>query len=779
MAKRSNTIIRVVLAVAISLMAGSRIVHAQDLSCSPGDIEVGRMRFVGNHAYTGDELSDAIVTTPSSWARRTFRIIGKRRCLDHDEFPRDRVRLEIFYRKHGYYQVSVDTLVRFTRPGVVAVTFNIHEGRPVIIDSLRVSGLGGVRDSARIARELPVGARGLRQKHVDTLFDRYAIDATRDTLQRRLRSVGYPFAQVLESYTADTTTRLATVAFNVIPGAFATIGSVKIQSQSVKGGKAQIPDRVAKALTGLSVGEPYRAPDLIKAQRNLYETDAYRRVEYQLTPDSVGPAVHDTTVDVLMKLQEDYIHSARAGVGYGTIDCFRISGQYVDKNFLDDARHLDLTAGVTKIGIGYPLGGLRDSFCAPARGDIYSDSINYHVAATLRQPSLFGARLFPTLTLFSERRSEYNAYIRSTPIGLTGTLTLPEGKFSFIPQYSLQYGRTSASPALLCAVFNLCVASDQNTFQQTQWLGVLGGTGVFDTRDNPLLPSRGVYITASLTHSGPEILSSKFQQFTKATANAAAYFDILHSGNILALRVSAGKIFGTYTSPSTGETFVPLDQRLYAGGPTTVRGFPQNQLGPVVYTTTNVDSLPPKTPCRGCWGIQQNLPFRVVPTGGNQSEVANAEMRLKSPFLPQYVGWTVFVDAGRVQPEVQNNAELDHEFQNFRVTPGLGLQILTPIGPLRVDIGYNGYSQPTGPAYYLVPLPSGAPSSESAQLKVLCVSPGNTLPVTYAIPSPGQTGWKPLPNQPTGATCESTFQPPAKNGFFNRLNFNFSIGPAF
>jgi outer membrane protein assembly complex protein YaeT len=750
--------------------------RAQDLTCTPGQIEVGKLRFTGNRAFTDNDLENAIITTPSSWARRTFRFLGSRRCLDHDEFPRDRVRLEIFYRKHGYYQVNVDTLVRFIRPGVVAVTFAIREGSPVVIDSLALSGLTGVRDSLKIVRELPVRARGPGRRNADTLFDRYAIDATRDTLQRRLRSFGYPFAQVLENYTVDTTARASSVEFHVIPGAFATIGSITITSENVKGKKPQIPDNVARSLTGLKIGEPYRAPDLIKAQRNLYETDAYRRVEYSVTPDSVGPAVRDTQVDVNMKLQEDYIHSARAGAGYGTIDCFRLQGQYVDKNFLDDARHFDLTAGVTKIGIGYPLGGLRDSFCAPARGDIYSDSLNYHVAATIRQPSLFGARVFPTLTLFSERRSEYNAYIRSTPVGLTGTLTLPEGPFSFIPQYSLQYGRTSASPALLCAVFNLCVAADQATFQKLQTLSIVGGTAVFDTRNNALLPSRGVYITSSITHSGTEILSSKYQQFTKITGNAAVYFDLAHTGNVLALRASAGTIFGTYTE-SDGAAFVPLDQRLYAGGPTTVRGFPQNQLGPVVYVTTNVDSAGTKT-CKTCWSIQQTLPVRVVPTGGNLSEVGNAELRLKSPFLPQYVGWNVFVDVGRVQPEVQN-AELDRQFQNFKATPGVGLQLLTPIGPLRVDVGYNSYPQPFGPAYYLVQLPNGAPSSESAQLPVLCVSPGNTIPVSHGIPSPGMPGWKPIPTQPSGATCEATFAPPAKNGFFNRLNFNFSIGPAF
>src|ERR1700749_1474805 len=168
--------------------AAPRTAAAQDLTCQPGDVEVGRLSFVGNHAFDADQLENAIVTTPSSWARRRFRIFGTRRCLDRDEFPRDRVRLEIFYRKHGYYQASVDTAVRFMRPGVVAVTFKIKEGKPVVIDTLVVEGLAGVRDSAKIVANLPIKARGGQgRKSADTVFDRYAIDIGRDTVLFRLR----------------------------------------------------------------------------------------------------------------------------------------------------------------------------------------------------------------------------------------------------------------------------------------------------------------------------------------------------------------------------------------------------------------------------------------------------------------------------------------------------------------------------------------------------------------------------------------------------------------
>jgi outer membrane protein assembly factor BamA len=748
---------------------------AQDLTCQPGDVEVGRLQFVGNHAFDADQLENAIVTTPSSWARRRFKLFGTRRCLDRDEFPRDRVRLEIFYRKHGYYQAAVDTVVRFMRPGVVRVTFAIHEGQPVIIDTLAVEGLAGVRDSAKIIRNLPIRARGgPGRRNADTVFDRYAIDIARDSLLLRLRSNGYPYAQVLERYTADTIRRAATVGYTVVPGAYATIGAVRIESRSVRGGKPEVPNSEALRLSGLTPGQPFSAPGLLRAQRNLYETGAYRRVTYTVTPDSVPPSVRDTTVDVLLNSQEDYIHTARAGVGWGTIDCFRVSGQYTDKNFLRGARQLDLNAGITKLGIGNPTNGLTDSFCAPARGDIFSNTLNYHVAATLREPRLFGKRLYPLVTVFSEIRSEYNAYLRTTPVGGSAQITASTGPFSLVPQYTLQYGRTTASPALLCAVFSLCQAQDQARVTAYQVLSLLGLSTSYDTRDDALRPLRGQYANVTLTHSGPELGSASDLQFTKVTAEAAVYFNLFHSGNVLAMRARYGRIFGTVTIG--GEQFVPLDQRLYAGGPTTVRGFPQNQLGPVVYVTQNLDSA--ANPRRYFANPDQTV--RVVPTGGNQSEVGNVELRLKSPFLPRYLGWTAFVDAGRVQPEV-TSAQLDKQFQAYRVTPGIGVRLETPIGPLRMDVGYNSYGPPNGPAYYSVTLPKGAPAAESAVLPVLCVSTGNTIPVTIGVPPGAPAGSVPIPMQPTSPTpiCPGSFVPKQNTSFFNRLNFNFSIGPAF
>jgi outer membrane protein assembly factor BamA len=772
------------LAVAALLLAAAPAA-AQSERCGATDPEVGWLRFRGNLSFDADELGNAIVTTPSSWARRAFRFIGTRRCLDADEFARDRVRLEIFYRKHGYRQATVDTLVRALRPGVVGVVFTIHEELPVVIDSLTVDGYTMVKDAHPDTAHLPIRPRlpGHRVAR-NNVFDQYAIDATRDLMVRRLQASGYPFAQVLINSDVNTAKRSAWVGFSAVPGPYARIRSVNIDSRSARGAKAAVPDAVARHLSGLEPGAAYSATDLQRAQRNLFETGAYRRVTYDVSRDSQPQGTPDTTlVDITLRMQEDYVHNARVGAGWGTLDCFRVQGQYTDRNFLDGARDFELSARLSKIGIAEPINGLRDSFCAPARGDIYSDSLNYNVSATFRQAELFGARLYPQISIYSERRSEYDAYVRSTPIGATASLTRNLGWLvTVVPQYTLQYGRTSASPALLCALFNLCASADQARVLREGVLSQLGLTLTRDGRDDPILPHHGSFVTTSLTHSGPELGSNSEFQFTKITGEARWYSEIGHTGAVFGARILAGRIFGT--NSDLGLSFVPLDERLYAGGPTTVRGFAQNQLGPAVYLSQNTDSIagtggscPPKTTCGAPYyrRVQTGRPVFVVPTGGNSSVVGSMELRLKSPILPNYVGWTLFVDAGKVTPPPTGQAKLDSTFQHLLWTPGIGVQVFTPIGPVRLDVGYYPTQRPAGPVYYVVP-PSSL-TTLRAQAPVLCVTPGNSFVILDE--KPDTTKGRGVPTQTVPGGCPAKYQPVTKPGFFNRLTLNFSIGEAF
>jgi hypothetical protein len=162
---------------------------------------------------------------------------------------------------------------------------------------------------------------------------------------------------------------------------------------------------------------------------------------------------------------------------------------------------------------------------------------------------------------------------------------------------------------------------------------------------------------------------------------------------------------------------------------------------------------------------------RVVPVGGNSMIVTNLELRLPSPFLPDLLQWTLFTDGG----DVWNRGEAN-SFQNFsfKITPGIQLTAFSPVGPVRIVIGYNPYRRPAGPLYYEVPTGSadaGGPPAGSLP----CVSPGNLLPV-HLVTDPVTNVSHLIQSE---GHCPAVFTPKSSNSFRSRLTFGLAIGQAF
>ncbi len=733
--------------------------RAQDIECQRGDLEVFRLVFEGNHAFSDADLAKTIVTAPSAWARRYLYLpFTVKHCLDRAELPNDRARLIIFYRRRGYPKVTVDTAVKELAPGAVEVKFTVNEGPPMILRSFVVRGLDSVPERAGMVRGLPVREGGR--------FDRFAIDAAADTVRQRLHNNGYPRADAVNRFTVNDSTLSAFDTLYVSPGPRTKIGAIKINVipfDSAKG--QQIPTRIVRRIMGLDSGELFREDEIIDAQRALYQTEAYQHVS--ITPDSNA----DTLITLNTNLAEAQMHAARVGAGYGTLDCFRVTGEFTDYNFLNGARRFDVSTRVSKIGIGKPLAG-APGFCPAAKNDIFSNRLNYYAGATLRQPVFLGLRTVPTITVYTQRVSEYNAYLRTTTVG--GVASVIWRGLTRTPvnlAYSMDVGRTEAQPALFCAVFNLCEAAERDRIQRTQQLAVLSLAVTRDNSNNLLSPTRGSIVRLEARNSSPVILSNRDLQFNKLVGDGSRYISA-GGGNVLAFRIRGGSVFGRNVASATA--FIPPQERLYAGGPTTVRGFSQNELGSLIYiardTLTRFLSTDPTTGLPDTVVLSpqtDTIGFkRIVPVGGNSLLVGNVELRLRSPFLPELLQFTIFTDAG----EVWNRGTPQVSSVKLKVTPGIQVTAFSPVGPVRVAIGYNPYQRPRGPLYFEGTKYGGAP--------LLCVSPNNDLPTHFNQldpTSPLVTVTQEVPNN----GCPATYQPPTLSGLRSRLTFSFAIGQAF
>lgn len=751
--------------------------RAQSVACDPGEKEVVGLQFRGNHAFSSSELATRVNTTASSWARRHLHFFGTRRCLDNAELPRDVYRLRLVYRNAGYYNAKVDTLVAPAGRDAVKVSFLITEGQPILVDAAAITGLDSVPNRYDIVKGLDLG--------IGKPFDVIRFNAVADSIIDRLQNDGYPRADVLRNYDVRTDSLRAHVSLVAVPGPRERYGKLVVNALPVMPDKPlEIDSTVVRKLLGIRSGGLYREHDLIAAQRNLYQTGAYRHVEVAPFPDSLQPK-GDSVVDLSVNLLEDYMRQLDTEVGWATLDCFRTRAVYTDKNFLSQAKRLQLTGQLSKIGYGTwkrnPNAPTRKSgaLCyKDLEQDPFSQVLNYYAGATLTQPALFGTSAVPAFSIYTERRGEYLAYLRTTLIGGEASLTKNLGRRQTPLRvgYSLEYGGTEASGALLCAVFRRCDPESQKELTTTRPLAIASVALARIRTNSTIDPTEGSVIRTELRSSSRLIGSDPQLTFNKAVLDGSWYFS-LGGTKVAAIRLRGGVIGGGTSSGTNGTRLPPPQERLYAGGANSVRGFQQNELGKLVYLATSVDTIRTAShPDTAYFQIHQGQVDRVIPVGGNSLFVMNLEYRVRDVFFPQLLQYTFFTDAGEVWNRDPGTPYLG--FTNLKWTPGIGLRYFSPVGPIQVNVGYNPYRQPDGPVYYN----AGYEPTTGIALPLYCVSPGTSVATEVArttVTAPdGRTVtiWKPVD---ANASCPVNFSPPQRNNLLRKLTFTISIGTDF
>jgi outer membrane protein assembly complex protein YaeT len=654
------------------------LASAVPLSAQERQLVVRQLEFSGNRAISDEVLASAISTTNSSWFARNFLFrwigLGAKRYFDEQEFRRDVVRIGVLYKRSGYYEAAVDTLVRRT-PEDVYITFSIKEGEPIVVTTLTITGLDSLRDRWRRAslQDLPL-QRG-------DPFNRYVMQATADTISLRLRDHGYPSATVFTGFEVDKPGRRGSVSLDVAPGRRAVIGPIRVV------GAQRVDSSLVRRLLVARPGRRYSQEELFQSQRNLYESDLFRFATVNI--DSAAFRPDADSVPLVVQVNEGKRRRIRGGLGYATNDCFRGSLGWTSRNFLGGGRILDLTSRVSKVGVGSPVDwGLANNICGTSRADtLGSAKVNYYLGASVRRPAFLSPNNALTVSVFNERRSEYKVYLRQeTGASIAFTRTTPRRRNPLSLIYTISYGRTEATPQSFCSFFNACTTDVIEALEQNRVLATLTAAATFPRMNSQIDPTRGSILSLEVTHSSKYIGSSSLQQFTRFVGEKAWYRP-LSRNVVLSWRVKGGLTVSPNVNVASGTgAFIPPEQRFYAGGPNDVRGFDRNELGPVVYVipqsaVSNPDSINADS-------------VRVAATGGNGLAVANVELRVPSPILSSRLRLAAFVDAGGVWQRGSNERPAV-----IRVTPGVGLRIATPLGPARLDVAYNPYKLQPGPLF--------------------------------------------------------------------------------
>lgn len=675
---------RVIPCLLLAALVATTVLAAQEQ-----ERVVRGLSFVGNRALDDYTLESAIATTKSSaWARYglvRWLGLGEKRYFNEVEFRRDVVRLILLYRQSGYMNAVVDTLVRRT-PRDVYVTFRIHEGEPVRVVRLDVTGVDGIIDIKELKSDLPL--------QVGDPFNRFLMQASADTILMRLRNSGFPYADVLRNFDSEAGVLRAEVTLDAQPGPRMRLGKVIIH------GLRDVDTGTVRRVMSVRPGNLFKQDALYQTQRDLYGMGVFSSVNVALV-DSVPPqqtVQRDSTVRTLIQVQEGPAHQVRTGFGYATVECFRVQSGWTAHDFLGGARTLDLSARVSKLGAGTPkITTGFNQFCNPFAGTWTIDTLNYTLGVTLLQPAFLSRSHVATVGFVGERRSEFGIYTREAIGGNVDVTFNVRGRLPVTVGYSYSVGRTLAADGIYCSLFRLCDEASRKFLRDRRRFGAVTITAVRDRVNSLLDPSEGSITTATFLHASRLVGSQAPYEFNRGEIEVAKYYP-LGRATVFAWRIRGGTILPRNISLSGQNVgYVPPDQRFYGGGPNSVRGYGRNELGPRVYVIRDTSDRAIDSAATAQAGEKVWRGVTTAPTGGNTAIILNAELRFPSPILAQRMRLGVFCDVGQVWERGEELVSI----RGVRVTPGVGVRFATPLGPVRIDAAYNGYQTERGPLLYL------------------------------------------------------------------------------
>jgi outer membrane protein assembly factor BamA len=492
------------------------------------------------------------------------------------------------------------------------------------------------------------------------------VASDRDRIDLEYRNRGYESVVVdPRVMLADGDTR-ANVLFAITEGP-----QVIVDHVIIVGNRRTSLSTIQRELT-LRSGEPLGYAARIESQQRLSALGLFRRVNItELTHEG------ESRRDVLVQVEEAPPTSIAYGGGLeggtrlrptgpnGTAEehfelAPRGSFEITRSNLWGKNRSIDLftRASLKSRDIVVTDTGVRLPQPAPGSGYGFNE---YRVLATYREPKVFNTPGDVLLTGILDQaiRSSFNFRTREVRAEVGGHLT---PRSSIAGRYSFQHTK----------LFDQRFTPDEEplidrVFPQVR-LSKFSNSLIRDTRDDLLDPSRGLFLALNSDVTARAIGSEV--GFVKTFGQAFQYYRLpVRRRIILATAERIGVAHGfprTVTTVDDSGAAVtqtvqdlPASERFFAGGDTTVRGFSLDRLG----TAETVD------------------PQTGFPKGGNGEVVLNAELRID--LLKGFAAVT-FLDAGNIFPNASDLSVTD-----LRPAGGFGMHYRSPIGPIRVELGFN------------------------------------------------------------------------------------------
>jgi outer membrane protein assembly factor BamA len=693
---------RTLLAAGVVLLSGGHTAAiAQSLRRVVDKPVVRELRIVGNTGLSNRELRAAIATQAagSGWFGACHWLASgmcKSRLLDRAELDRDLLRLRVLYWKRGWRAAQVTPEITKVRQGQIALTLRVVEGPMTLVGSIELGRLDSMLTSHGIRRLLTI-APGDR-------LDLIALDTIAVQIAAHLDTEGFGDLVIKPTAAVDTTSPRGVVGFDV-SGLYPTF----VESVRVEGTENFDPRLVAITL-GLKPGSVYSRSRAVESQRALYEAGFFKRAVVRVSAGSADSLKKLTAV-----VEELPVRAFRAVAGFSTVDFLQLDARFSDANVRNSAGRVSIQGTVgnlfaNQLNGQIPFNNVLPTSLPRDSSRRYLDP-TFQINADYRRRWLSDSRNQTGVSVFGYRRSSPGVFVdqgggAAASFTRNVTRTVPVSL-----QYRLEFTNVSAADTYFCVNFGVCDAVGLSVLTKSQRLAPLALTAASDRRDDPIGPTTG-YTWRTEIEAADTWTGSQFR-YGRIEVEGSKYF---HASEKLTVAVHARGGFVRGGNRTIGRTSAPIvlpRKRFYAGGARSVRGYGENQLGPRVLVIPRA-VLQPDTTTFNLYERDDRLndgrlpcrPERALPTCPTSNDSLPGETRPRSNFVdgdftPKPLGaetlvegsiearyrlfsrFTVaaFVDAGSVGARFGGTATV--------YTPGVGIRFLSPIGPIRMDLGYN------------------------------------------------------------------------------------------
>jgi outer membrane protein assembly complex protein YaeT len=573
---------------------------------------------------------------------------------------RDHDSIVNLYQSNGFREVKVTSRTEddyHGKPGQIAVFLEIQEGPQYFVNSLAVDGIEGLDRNAVLESLSSVAGQP---------FSEFTVAVDRDAILARYFDKGFPNA------TFEWSSRPAAAPGRVDLHYTIHEGKQQFVRQVLTNTLANTRPRLVNRNLTLNPGDPLSPTEVTETQRRLYNLGVFARVDAAIQ----DPDGDTDTKNVVYQMDEARRYSMAIGVG---AELGRIGG-------CDTC--LDAPAGATGFSPRVSLDITRNDLWGLA----HSISLRMR-ASTLEQRALLNYS-WPRFEGSDKLRISFTGLFENSKDIRTYNYTRLEGSAQLSQRltravtlfYRLTYRRVSIDD-LKVTHFLVSLLS------QPEHVGIASLNLVQDRRDDPVDPHKGVFNSVDLGLA-EHVLGSQ-RDFARLLIRNASYYP-LGKRWVLARSTEIGEIY-SFHYPGDPLDAIPLAERFFGGGDSD-RGFPQDQAGPR-------DTL------------------TGFPLGGTALLFNQTELRF--PLIGENIGGVLYHDMGNVYSSFdhlsfrvrQDNLQ---DFNYMVHAVGFGIRYRTPVGPLRVDLGYsinpphfNGFKgteeQLVNAGVTPCPAPAGAP----------------------------------------------------------------------